>query len=80
MRTTVTLEDDVFARLERLRKTRPFKELINEALRAGLDELESPARRPRTRYELSTVRGAPRRTDLDNVAQVIADVDGDSFR
>ncbi len=43
MRTTITLEKDVASRLERLKKTRPFKELVNEALRAGLDEIEREA-------------------------------------
>jgi predicted transcriptional regulator len=39
MRTTLTLDDDVAAHLQRLaRETgRPFKQLVNEALRAGLN-------------------------------------------
>jgi len=38
MRTTLTLDDDVAARLRQLaRQTgRPFKQVVNEALRAGL--------------------------------------------
>jgi hypothetical protein len=38
MRTTLTLDDDVAAQLQRLaRETgRPFKQIVNEALRAGL--------------------------------------------
>ena len=38
MRTTLTLDDDVAAQLRRLaRETgRPFKQVVNEALRAGL--------------------------------------------
>ncbi|MBI3688234.1 MAG: ribbon-helix-helix protein, CopG family [Actinobacteria bacterium] len=38
MRTTLTLDDDLAAQLRRLaRETgRPFKQLVNEALRAGL--------------------------------------------
>jgi hypothetical protein len=80
MRTTVTLEKDVAVRLKRLRKSRPFKDLVNDALRAGLDQIESkPASRPR-RYVITPVKGRPRRTDLDNVAEVIAEVEGDSFR
>jgi Ribbon-helix-helix protein, copG family len=38
MRTTLTLDDDVAARLRQLaRQTgRPFKQVVNDALRAGL--------------------------------------------
>ncbi|HVT04280.1 MAG TPA: DUF2191 domain-containing protein [Thermoanaerobaculia bacterium] len=80
MRTTITLEKDVASRLERLRKIRPFKQLINEALRAGLDEIERKGSKKRGRYSLTPVKGQPRRTDLDNVAELIAELEGDSFR
>ena len=38
MRTTLTLDDDVAAKLktESRRAGRPFKEIVNETLRAGL--------------------------------------------
>ena len=44
MRTTMTLEKDVAARLERLARARrqPMKTLVNEALRAGLSVIERP--------------------------------------
>lgn len=80
MRTTVTLEKDVASRLERLRKSRPFKQLINEALRAGLDEIERKQPKKSEHYSLTPVRGHPRRTDLDNVAELLAEVEGDGFR
>jgi len=51
MRTTLTLDDDVAVRLERLRrKGRTLKEVVNEALRAGLDELERSPTVTRTSY------------------------------
>jgi metal-responsive CopG/Arc/MetJ family transcriptional regulator len=42
MRTTVTLDDDLAIRLERLSQEqgRSFKSVINEALRAGLEALQ----------------------------------------
>ena len=50
MRTTLTLDDDVSARLEREQRKRDvaFKQLVNDVLRAGLDALETkrPARKP----------------------------------
>jgi len=79
MRITITLDADVAARLKRLRKTRPFKGLVNDALRAGLDEIE---RRPsRTvRYAVTAVKGRPRRTDLDNIAEVIESLEDGDFQ
>ena len=45
MRTTLTLDDDVAARLEQLRRDRDesLKDIVNDALRRGLDDL---TRRP----------------------------------
>ncbi len=80
MRTTMTLDKDVASRLERLRKKWPFKELVNEALRAGLDELERRDSKKSRPYSVKAVKGRPRRTDLDNIAELIAEVDGDDFR
>ncbi len=62
MRTTLTLEDDVALRLERLRAATglSFKEAVNQALRAGLDAQEAPPP-PRAPYRIQPVStGAPR--------------------
>jgi len=80
MRTTITLEKDVAIRLKRLRKSRPFKDLVNDALRAGLDQIESKSSSKPRRYVITPVKGRPRRTDLDNITELIAEVEGDSFR
>ena len=80
MRTTITLEPDVAARLDRLRRTRAFKDVVNEALRAGLDEMEREQSKRLRRYSITPVKGNPRRTDLDNIAEVLAEVEGDGFR
>ena len=47
MRTTLTLDDDVAIRLERVRKERDLgiKEIVNDALRRGLMEIEAPKKR-----------------------------------
>jgi hypothetical protein len=51
MRTTLTLDDDVAVRLERLRREgRTLKDAVNEALRAGLDALERSPVVERDRY------------------------------
>ena len=56
MRTTLTLDNDVAAVLERLRKSRnaSLKELVNEALRRGLKEIS--ARAENTVSTVSSVR------------------------
>ncbi|HEX3809448.1 MAG TPA: CopG family transcriptional regulator [Rhizomicrobium sp.] len=43
MRTTLTLDDDVAVRLERLRKKRDasFKDIVNDAIRNGLEQIEA---------------------------------------
>ena len=79
MRTTVTLEKDVASRLQRLRKKRPFKQLVNEALRAGLDEIER-AEANGARYRITPVKGEPRRLNFDCISELIAELDGDDFR
>jgi hypothetical protein len=45
MRTTLTLDRDVAARLAHIAKKRrvPFKTIVNDALRAGLPAIDKPA-------------------------------------
>lgn len=47
MRTTLTLDDDVAIRLERIRKERAagLKEIVNEVLREGLAHIDTPKKR-----------------------------------
>jgi hypothetical protein len=48
MRTTLTIDDDVAGALRDLahRSRRPFKEVVNETLRAGLSAKRSPKPKP----------------------------------
>lgn len=59
MRTTLTLDDDVAATLERLRRNRriSLKQLVNEALRHGLNDM---GRRRRPREQVRHTRGGAR--------------------
>lgn len=82
MRTTLTLDDDVAARLKAAvrKQRRPFKDLVNQALRSGLAVLEHPrpARRPfRTRgFNL----GPSLVGSLDNVEEVLSRAEGEDHR
>jgi Arc/MetJ-type ribon-helix-helix transcriptional regulator len=78
MRTTLTLDPDVAARLKRLSQGGRFKDVVNEALRRGLERLES--KEPRRPYRIRAVKGEPRRTDLDNIGEVLAEIEGDDYR
>ncbi len=83
MRTTLTLDDDVAARLERLRAERrlPFRELVNEALRRGLAALDEPAPRGERKRPTAAVRlGGGLLPDLDDVAAALALAEGDARR
>jgi hypothetical protein len=81
MRTTLSLDDDVAATLERLRRDgeASFKRLINEALRRGLREMERRERRPRFRTP-SVDLGRCLVGSLDDVADVLAVAEGERFR
>jgi hypothetical protein len=82
MRTTLTLDDDVAALLRRVQIDRKatLKEVVNEALREGLQQMASPrpARQPYRTPSLDL--GASLVGSLDNVAEVLALVEGDDYK
>ncbi len=79
MRTTLTIEDDVARGIERLRRQRDasLKDIVNQALRAGLSALAQP-QPGGEQYETPTVVGRPRLPGIDNVADVIALAEGET--
>lgn len=82
MRTTLTLDDDVAVRLERLREERDatLKAIVNEALRRGLARMEAPPE-DRERYRIRPYSpGECLVPSLDDVAGVLAAAEGDDFR
>jgi Arc/MetJ family transcription regulator len=79
MRTTLTVDDDVAAKLKRLAKDRSFKETVNEALRAGLHALES-ADNQQDHYRTEAVVGRPRLKNLDNIAEVLSESEREDWR
>jgi hypothetical protein len=50
-----------------------------KAPRAGLDQIKRRQKKI-SRYSVKPVKGEPLRTNLDNVAEVIAEVEGDSYK
>ncbi len=82
MRTTLTIDDDVAAVLESMRRERDgnLRDVVNEALRRGLREMTAPAK-PRKRFRTRSVDlGTPRLPNIDNVAEVLAIIEGESYK
>ncbi len=81
MRTTLTIADDVLerARAVSARLGRPFKVVINEALRVGLDQVEKPAKQ--RRYQTNPHKmGLRQGRSLDNIQELLAQVEGEDYR
>jgi len=82
MRTTLTLDKDVSAALERLRKRggARYRDIVNDALRRGLQQILE-AREPQAPYSTPTSdAGACLVGSLDNVAEVLAVAEGEDFK
>jgi hypothetical protein len=81
MRTTLTLDPDVALLLQRLCQERQvsFKHLINQALREGLRQLETPA--PATPFHTPTAAlGRCLLGSLDDIAEALALAEGEAFQ
>ena len=80
MRTTLSLDDDVAILLERLQKERDatFRQIVNEALRQGLErlsELSDPKRSFRTQPVSLGTCSFP---NLDNAWEVLSQAECES--
>ncbi len=82
MRTTLTLDEDVAALLKRVRKARKgnLKQVVNEALRHGLQQMASPPPRGKPYRTTSVDLGRCRLQNLDDIAEALAVAEGESFR
>ena len=82
MRTTLTLDDDVAAAIERLRRARDanLKDIVNDALRKGLSEMTA---RPKHRVPFRThvvELGKSRMPSIDNISESLAVAEGEAFK
>ena len=82
MRTTLTLDDDVAATLDRLRRSRRvgLKQLINEALRCGLKEMGKRRRTGEPVRTKAVALGRLRVASIDNISEALAVVEDESFK
>ena len=79
MRTTITLDDDVAATLERKTRDLGFNEFVNDVLRRGLNEMRTPAKRREPFRTRSVSLGRSRLPNIDNVTEGLAITEGESF-
>jgi hypothetical protein len=82
MRTTLTLEEDVAQLLARVQKEKKasLKQVINQALRQGLQEMLTSGP-PRKKFETRSVSlGKCLIGSIDDVAETLAVAEGESFR
>lgn len=82
MRTTLSLDDDVAAMLERVREKSgaTIKETVNTALREGLVKMDTP-QPERKRFETQPLDlGELLVPSLDNVWEVIAFAEGENYK
>jgi len=80
MRTTLTLDDDVAARLqaEARRSGRSFKTVVNEHLRSALAQRSVPQLRPAFQVEPRNMGGPVAGASYDNVVALIEEIEGAS--
>jgi hypothetical protein len=82
MRTTLTLDDDVAARLqaESRRTGRPFKTVVNEYLRAGLAQRRVAKTAVRFRVEPVSMGVPLPGRSYDNIGALLEEIEGAEHR
>ena len=81
MRTTISIDDDVLerARAVAAQLRTPFKTIVNEALRAGLDQVEKPAKQRRYKTKPHKM-GLRHGRNLDNIQELLTQIEGEDSR
>jgi hypothetical protein len=82
MRTTLTLDEDVAAKLraESRRAGRPFREIVNETLRRGLASRRVARQRQSFKITARDLGDLKPGLSLDNVAELVEHVEGSLYR
>ncbi len=82
MRTTLTLDDDVVAELERLRRARDasLKDLVNDALRRGLKDMRTQPKRSEPFWTQTALLGRMRLASIDNIGEALAITESEAFK
>jgi hypothetical protein len=81
MRTTLNLDDDVIQKAKKAasKSRQPFRQVVNAALRAGLDVIAKPAES--APYQTKGHKmGLKAGKNLDNIQELLAQIEGESVR
>jgi hypothetical protein len=81
MRTTLTIDEDVAALLERVRKSKKasLRSVVNDALRQGLKEMARPPRRGKPYATRSVELGRCLLGNLDDISEVLDIAEGEKL-
>ena len=81
MRTTLTLDKDVAAQVKeaQARLQKPFKQIVNDALRAGLAQVHKPRKAKPYDYTPHAM-GLRAGVDLNNIGELLAQVEGEDYK
>jgi hypothetical protein len=83
MRTTLTLEEDVAARLAALQRRtgQSFKDVVNQTLRAGLERQSGKRAAPRPRFKVIARKlGLRPGLNYANVGELLEQIEGPAHR
>ena len=82
MRTTLTLDDDVAAKLkvESRRAGRPFRDVVNETLRRGLAMRRVSAQRQAFRIAVRDLGNLKPGLSLENIGELVEQLEGPLYR
>jgi hypothetical protein len=81
MRTTISIDNDVIERARNvaIKLKSPFRSVVNEALRAGLDQVEKPVKaRPYTTKPHAM--GLRSGRNLDKIQELLSQIEGEDSR
>lgn len=81
MRTTLSIDNDVLerARTVAAKLKKPFKTVVNEALRVGLKYVEKPAKSVAYKTEPHRM-GLRAGRSLDNIQELLSQIEGETSR
>ena len=82
MRTTITLDHDVAQRAKaaRAKSGKSFKQVINEALRAGFERLDEAPKKGKPFKVKSAKMGLRPGLSYDNIGELLAQAEGEDYR
>lgn len=81
MRTTLSLDDDVIQKAKKAaaKTGQPFRQVVNAALRAGLDMIAKPAEAAPYQTKAHKM-GLKAGRNLDNVQELLAQIEGEDAK